>query len=165
VGVDKRDARDGRRAAATARATEIAAAAQQRLVRAGHAQCTYRAIARAWKLRDHKGVAARFDAATGKALTLGEPLALPRELAREIYVGLLAELEAGAPDAARADVRDTCARLVIQLGRAHEALLADLADDGAIHAHAQHAASFLQIAALAMRGYLAAQRAADGARA
>jgi hypothetical protein len=149
-----------RRRACDARATAVAERAQRSLVREGHAECSDRAIAQSWELGSHHPVSELFAPSSGRCMSLGDPMALPRELGRRIYAGCLAELEADAPGAEHVAARDVLSRLVIQIGKAHEGLEADLADDGRINQHERHAAAFLRIATLAMRGYLAAERAA-----
>jgi hypothetical protein len=145
-----------RRAESETKATKIAANVQRALIDAGRGECTDRAIAKSWDLGSHHPVSDRFDPARGRCMSLGDALALPRELSRQILMACLAELESDGTNAAPLPEGEVLSRLVIEIGKAHEALLADLQDDGRINQHARHAAAFLQISALAMRGYLAA---------
>lgn len=149
------------RVAAELRAAEIARDAQLARCRAGDPEATDAALARRWGVT-HAYVARLFDPASGKAITLRDVLACGRGLARELLTRALASLDAA--EAAPADPRDTLARIAVQIGEAHKGVLADLAADGAIDRHDVHEASFSRVAALALRGVAAAQRAGAAAK-
>lgn len=137
-----------RRNKADARATEIAADAQKAVVRDGHNDCSDRAIARAWDLESHHPVSELFSLTSGRSMSLGEPLALPRELGRRIYMGCLAEIDAETP------IEFDPARLVLDVRHAAE-LLENMVRNNP-RARERHRDAFLHLAAVAMRGYLAA---------
>jgi hypothetical protein len=145
-----------RRNRADARATEIAAEAQCALVREGHRECTDRAIAKSWTLQNHHPVSELFALTNGRCMSLGEPLAMPKELGRRIYVGCLAEVELGGADPAP----ESIAHLVLDVLHATTTVEQAVRTDP--HAHARHRDVFLRLATLAMRGYLASSRGAGG---
>lgn len=137
-------------------AAQLAASAQDARVRAGDRSCTDRALARRWHCH-HDRIAALFRPASGASIAFGDILALPVELAREILVRALAALEPGRGPGPR----ETVDRLAIELGRAVDVLMNDLGD-GPMGSHDKHAALFARIAAIALRGQSAAERAAQG---
>jgi hypothetical protein len=139
-------------------AAQLAASAQDARVRAGDRSCTDRALARRWHCH-HDRIASLFRPASGASIAFGDVLALPVELAREILVRALAALEPGRGPGPR----ETVDRLAIELGRAVHVLMTDLGDDGRLRSHEEHAALFARIAAIALRGQSAAERAAQGA--
>lgn len=139
-------------------AAALAAAAQTTRVAAGDGACTDRALAKRFALGSKNGVAAWFDPESGAAVALGDVLALPRELAREILLRALAALEEGdgpAPDVSMAD-------LASRLGLIADGIQRDRADDGRLNDHARHRDNFAAAALVAVRGYLAADRRARG---
>lgn len=135
-------------------AAAVGAEAQAARCQAGDDACSDRAIA--LRLGLNKNVPASwFRPTSGVGIALGDVLALPRELAREILTRAFASLdEGGGPDE-----QATTANLTIALGKAVEALSEDFHDDGKVNQHARHAANFARIATIATRGYLAALRA------
>lgn len=142
------------------RAAEVAAAAQATRHAAGDDAVTDRSIAKRFALGSKTAVAAWFDPESGHAIALGDVLALPRELAREILLGALAALEDGdgpAPDVSMAD-------LASRLGLIADGIQRDRADDGVINDHARHRANFSAAAVVAVRGVLAAERRMRGGR-
>lgn len=139
-------------------AAQLAASAQDARVRAGDRSCTDRALARRWHCH-HDRIAALFRSASGASIAFGDILALPRELARDVLVRALAALDENADGPG---TEESVYRLVIEIGEAVKALMADLASGGRVHNHARHAASFARIAAIALRGQSAAERAAQG---
>lgn len=138
-------------------AAEILAAAQAAVQSRGDGSVTDRALAKRWALASHRAIGAFFDAGSGHAMTLGDLLALPRDLARETLVRALVALD----EALGPGTRDTLDAIGIQLGVALDAYRRDLAD-GAEDDHATHARNLARIMCLAARGYLASQRKAGG---
>lgn len=121
---------------------------------AGDAGSNYSAIARRFAI--NKNVPAFWcDPKSGVAPALGDVLGLGATLAREVLTRALATLDEGAG----ATEQETVADLTIALGRAVEALTHDYADNGKVDQHTRHAQNFARIAAIALRGYLAAQKA------
>lgn len=141
------------RARAQHLAATVASEAQRARAAVGDASVTDRAIAKRWAVQ-HSYVAKLFDADSGKAITLRDVLALPRELAREILTRALAALD----DDGGTTASDTQLRLAVQLGRLSETLQQDLADDGKLNDYRAHEALFSRIAAIALRGVVAAQK-------
>jgi hypothetical protein len=137
-------------------AARLASLAQAARVAAGDASCTDADIAKRWGLRSDRGVARFFDPESGKAIAFGDVLALPPELARDILTRALAALDENV-------TTESVERLALRLGHAMGVLMDDLAHDK----HARNADSFARIAAIALRGHLAAIRkaaAAEGGR-
>lgn len=91
------------------------------------------------------------------AVTLGDILAMGAEVARPVLVRALASLDG----ASGGSTRDSLDGVAIELGQAVQGLHADLADGREDHP-AQHAAALERIAAIALRGSLAARRRAEG---
>jgi hypothetical protein len=148
------------RSAGRARAADLAAKAQTARVRGGDSACTDRAIAKRFALSKHQQIGAWFDPESGVAVALGDVLALPRELARDILLRALASLEEGdgpAPEIALGD-------LAIKLGLIADGIQRDRQEDGVVNDHARHADRFVAAATVAVRGYLAAARRAGVAR-
>lgn len=139
-------------------AAEILAAAQQAVHARGDGSVTDRALGMRWgngKPVSHRAIAAFFDPESGHAMALGDVLALPKELAREVLVRAIVSLdEGGGPG-----TRDTLDAVGIQLGVALDAYRRDLAD-GSEDDHATHAANLARVMTLAARGYLTSQRKA-----
>ena len=129
-------------------AAGAAGSAQQSRVARGDGAATDSAIARRWGL-SHTAVARLFDPSSGVSIALGDVLALPRELGRDILVRCLGALEEGEGPAPRA----TLSQLTIELGRAVEDLERDLAD-GHLDEHERHRAHLCRIGSLALRGLL-----------
>ncbi len=92
-----------------------------------------------------------------RRLALGDLLTLPADLARDVLIGALSHLDASGDVSAR----DTIDSLAIDLGEALSDLRRDLRD-GREDDHADHAAAFRRLAALALRGAAAADRRAAG---
>lgn len=140
-------------------ATQIAAAAQAARLAAEESACHDTAIARRWAPCSAQAVAKLFQPGSGKALTLGDTLALPLELAREILTRALVALDEqhGSIPSAEETVWD----LTISLGEI-AALIKHDRIRGKVN-HRLHADHFARIAAIAMRGHLAAVRKAEAA--
>jgi hypothetical protein len=127
------------RVQARALVAQLAAAAQRARVAAGDGSCTDGALARRWTLaKESRAIAALFDPESGHALTLGDTLALPRDLARDILMRALASLDDG--DGPGAD--ETLAHLTIRLGQSTADLMRDRLDDGVVNEHQRHADNF-----------------------
>jgi len=92
-------------------------------------------------------------------MAFGDVLALPRELARDILTRALAAIDEGTQEPAP---QDTVYKLGIELGEAMRVLMADLANGGKPQNHGRYATGFSRIAAIALRGQSAAERAAQG---
>jgi hypothetical protein len=135
-----------------ARAAQLVATAQTACVAAGDRACHDRAIARQWELGSHDKVAQFFSPTSGKAIAFGDVLALPRALTRGILTRALASLDEDT-------IAESVERLAFKLARDMGALMDDLAHDR----HVGLADAFARIAAIAMRGHLAAVRKAEAA--
>lgn len=132
-----------------ARAASLFAEAARACVARGAQAATLRAVAHRLEV-SHTQVERWADPLAGRALALGDVLALPRELAREILGRCLASLE--EPESAAP--RRTLAEITIALGRAVHDLEGDLAD-GRMDDRETHRAHLCRIGTLALRGMLA----------
>lgn len=141
-------------------AASYARDAQSFLLKQGLAFCTDRALAARWGLKSHHPISDLFNPASGKALALGDVLALPKELARAILVAALAALEDETQT--DADPSETLAEITVAIGKAFEALKADANDNGKYDEPTAHASRLGRIAALALRGQRMAQRMVAG---
>ena len=90
------------------------------------------------------------DPNSGRAIPLGDVLAMPRELARETLVRCLGELENGEGPGPRA----TLDAITVALGVAVADLARDLTD-GRVEEVEKHRTHLSRIGTLAIRGYLA----------
>lgn len=140
------------RVAGRAIAAGLMRAAQNALVARGDGCATGRAIAVRWGIT-HAVVDRMGDPTSGVAITLGDVLALPRELARQVLAGALAALDDGTD----VPTRDSLDRVAIELGAAVARLHQDLAD-GREDEHQVHAAALRRIAAIALRGAASCDR-------
>lgn len=136
------------RVAGRATAAGGASSAQAACIARGDGSATDSAIGRRWGV-SRAFVARLFDPSSGVAIALGDVLALPRELARDILVRALGALEEGEGPQPRA----TLAQLTIALGRAVEDLERDLAD-GRMDDIERHRGHLCRIGSLALRGLL-----------
>jgi len=134
-------------------AAALVKSAKEALVARGDHSATGRAIAQRWGI-SHAVVDRMGDPTSGVAIALGDVLALPRELARQILTGALATLDDGTADV---PTRDSLDRVAIELGAAVARLHQDLAD-GREDEHATHAAALRRIAAIALRGAASCDR-------
>lgn len=135
-------------------AASLMRAAQKALVERGDGCATGRAIAQRWGVT-HAVVDRMGDPTAGVAIALGDVLALPRELARQILAGALAALDDGTD----VPTRDSLDRVAIELGAAVARLHQDLAD-GCEDEHGVHATALRRIAAIALRGAASCDRRA-----
>ncbi len=143
-----------RRLAATLCADEQAA---QQASGAAHTSDTD--IQHAWALKSHHSVGDLLDPDTGKAVALGDVLALPNKaMARGILLRALAALEDGDGPTASECLGD----LVIEAGEATAMLRRDRLDDGRENNYPAHREHFARLATTATRGYLAADRRCKG---
>ena len=147
------------RVAGRAIAAGLFHAARAAAVKRGCGAATSRAIAERWGLKAHRSIDYLGDPTSGHALALGDLLAMPVDLARDVLIGALAHIDAAADVSAR----DTIDSLAIDLGEALADLRRDLRD-GREDDHADHAAAFRRLSALALRGAAAAERRAAGER-
>jgi hypothetical protein len=99
------------------------------------------------------------DPRSGRGVMVDLVLSLPRDLAVDVLVALLAMLDEGAADVS---TRDTLDAIAIDLGVAIHRLKRDLAD-GREDEHADHAAAMRRIVLLALRGAAACAGRADAA--
>jgi hypothetical protein len=144
-----------------AKAAEIGAEAQAARVDSGDAACTDRAIARRFCLsKSGAPVAAWFDPQSGHAVTLGDVLAMPRDLAREILARAFAALEGDEGPSAEASMGD----LAITLGEIAADIRRDRADDGKVNDHRAHADNYARAVSVAMRAYAAEAKRAGGGK-
>lgn len=118
-------------------------------VAAGDGACTMRAIARRMKT-SHTHVERWASADSGRAIALGDLMAMPRDLARETLVRCLGVLEPSGGTGAR----DTLDAITVALGVAVSDLARDLAD-GRMDEPEKHRTHLCRIGGLALRGYLA----------
>lgn len=103
----------------------------------------------------HSAIDRLADPASGHALTLGDLLAMPRDLAADVLIAALAHLDEGADVSAR----DTLDSITIDLGVALDDLRRDLRDKREDE-HATHGAAFRKLASTALRGAAACGRRA-----
>ncbi len=147
------------RVSARAVAARLFRAAREAAVARGDGSATGTALAARWGVT-HSAVDRLADPSSGHAIALGDLLTLPADLARDVLIGALSHLDASGDVSAR----DTIDSLAIDLGEALSDLRRDLRD-GREDDHADHAAAFRRLAALALRGAAAAgRRAAGGSR-
>lgn len=142
------------RVSGRALAAGILLSAQRALVARGNGEATGRAIAQRWGLA-HTSVDRMGDPKSGVAIALGDVLALPRELARQVLAGALAALDDGGD----VPTRDSLDRVAIELGAGVARLHQDLAD-GTEDDHAVHATALRRIAVIALRGAASCDRRA-----
>ncbi len=140
-------------------AARLLASAQSARVTAGDRACTDRAIARYWGQGSPDKISKLFRPTSGKHMVFGDVLALPREFARDILIRALAAIDEGTQEPAP---QDTVYKLGIELGEAMRVLMVDLANGGKPQNHGRYATGFARIAAIALRGQSAAERAAQG---
>ncbi len=143
------------RVAGRALAAGILRSAQRALVERGDGAVTGHAIARRWGI-SHTSVDRMGDPTAGAAITLGDVLSLPRELARQVLAGALGTLD----DGAEVPTRDSLDRVAIELGAAVARLHQDLAD-GTEDEHHVHALALRRIASIALRGAASCDRRAS----
>lgn len=141
------------RVAGRAIAATLLRAARESLVSRGDHSATGRCVAHRWGI-SHAVVDRMSDPASGVAITLGDVLALPRDLARQVLTGALAALDDAAPEV---PTRDSLDRVAIELGAGVARLHRDLAD-GVEDEHHAHAATLRRIAAIALRGAASCDR-------
>lgn len=98
------------RVAGRSLAAGILRSAQRALVERGDGAATGHAIARRWGI-SHTSVDRMGEPTSGVAIALGDVLALPRELARQVLAGALAALVAVLEGEARARVAALTAAL------------------------------------------------------
>lgn len=144
------------RVAARAVAARCFRSARDAAVARGNGAATGTALAARFGVT-HSAIDRLADPASGHALTLGDLLAMPRDLAADVLIACLAHLD----EAADVSARDTIDSLAIDLGEALADLRRDLRD-GREDEHADHAAAFRRLSALALRGAAAAGRRAVG---
>lgn len=144
------------RVSARAVAARLFRSARESAVARGEGSATGTAIAARWGVT-HSAVDRLADPSSGHAIALGDLLTLPVDLARDVLIGALSHLD----DSSDVSARDTIDSLAIDLGEALADLRRDLRD-GREDEHANHAAAFRRLAALALRGAAAAARRANG---
>lgn len=146
------------RVSARAVAAGLFRAARDAAVARGDGAATGTALAARFGVT-HSAIDRLADPASGHALTLGDLLAMPRDLVVDVLCGALAHLD----EAADVSARDTLDSLTIDLGVALDDLRRDLRDKREDE-HATHAAAFRRLASIALRGAAAAGRRAAGER-
>lgn len=134
------------RTRARATAATLCAAAQTALVGGGNQACTDADLGRRFGISP-AAVAKWFDPCSGVALTLGDLLAMPKAIAREVLVRALASLDDDGP----ADTRASLDRITVELGAAVHAFATDMAD-GKLDDPAAVDVRLTRIAVTAMRG-------------
>lgn len=145
-----------------ARAADVLAREQKRLVAQGRAECTDHALAKAWGYKSHHTASVLFDGTSGIPAELGVLFSLPRELGIAVARGILGDLEAeGASAQTEVETLDRVANVLRRLTRR---VLDDLADNGAIDADEEHAGNLREIEATARRGAEACERRARAKR-
>jgi len=123
----------------------------------GNKDATLRKLARSLKL-SHTSLERMADPRSGRGVMVDLVMSLPRDLAVDVLVALLAQLD----DDSQVSTRDTLDAIAIDLGVAIQRLKTDLAD-GREDEHADHAAAMRRIVSLALRGAAACMRRAGGA--
>ena len=146
------------RVSARAVAARLFRSARESAVARGEGSATGTSLAARWGVT-HSAVDRLADPASGHAIALGDLLTLPVDLARDVLIGALSHLD----DSADVSARDTIDAIAIDLGVALSDLRRDLRD-GREDEHADHAAAFRRLAALALRGAAAAMRRTGASR-